>query len=142
MRHWALAVCVACILVGALELLLPRQESFKSIKTVLALYILLSVLSPAQQMDWSGLARVAQSAAAEPADYSAYVQAQTLSALESRLEQSLAQAGVEGSVRVRQQENGLAVTVRAGQPHEACQIVQQALGTAENVTVMAEDKEQ
>ena len=73
MRHWALTICVACILVGALELLLPRQESFKSIKTVLALYILLSVLSPVKQVDWSGLAGAAQTAAAQPADYSAYV---------------------------------------------------------------------
>ena len=42
-KLWALNVCVACILAGALDLFLPRQGSFKSIKTVLALYILVSV---------------------------------------------------------------------------------------------------
>lgn len=142
MRHWALSVCVACILVGALELFLPRKESFKSIKTVLALYILLSVLSPVRQADWSGLARAAQSTAAQPADYSAYVDGYALSVLEQRLEQTLGAAGITGSVQVRGQEDGLAVTVRADRPDEARRIVQEALGQAENVNVRAEDREQ
>lgn len=142
MRHWALTICVACILVGALELLLPRQESFKSIKTVLALYILLSVLSPVKQVDWSGLAGAAQTAAAQPADYSAYVDGYARSELEAQLRQSLSGAGIEGDVQVRRQENGISVTVQADQPDEACRIVQNALGTAENVSVRAEEKQQ
>ena len=56
MKLWALNVCVACILAGALDLFLPRQGSFKSIKTVLALYILVSVVTPAAGADWTGLA--------------------------------------------------------------------------------------
>lgn len=142
MRHWALTVCVACILVGALELLLPRQESFKSIKTVLALYILLSVLSPVKQVDWSGLAGAAATAAAEPADYSAYVDGCALSELETQLQQGLAGAGIEGEVQVRRQENGISVTVQADRPDEARRIVQNALGTAGNVSVEAEEKQQ
>lgn len=56
--------------------------------------------------------------------------------------QSLAGAGIEGDVQVRRQENGISVTVQADQPDEACRIVQNALGTAENVSVRAEEKQQ
>ena len=73
MKLWALNVCVACILAGALDLFLPRQGSFKSIKTVLALYILVSVVSPAAGADWAGLADLSFESTVQPADYSDYV---------------------------------------------------------------------
>ena len=142
MRHWALTICVACILVGALELLLPPPESFKGIKTFVPVYILYTLIGPLKQVDLSGLAGAAGTAAAQPADYSAYVDGYARSELEAQLRQSLAGAGIEGDVQVRRQENGISVTVQADQPDEACRIVQNALGTAENVSVRAEEKQQ
>ena len=67
MKLWALNVCVACILAGALDLFLPRQGSFKSIKTVLALYILVSVVTPAAGADWTGLASLSYETSVQPA---------------------------------------------------------------------------
>ena len=67
-KLWALNVCVACILAGALDLFLPRQGSFKSIKTVLALYILVSVVTPAAGADWTGLASLSFESDVQPAD--------------------------------------------------------------------------
>lgn len=139
MRHWALTVCVACVLVGALELLLPKQDSFKSIKTVLALYILLSVLSPAKQVDWSGLAVTAQTAAAAPADYSAYVDEYAGAALQAKLEESLARAGVSGQVKTAVQDGRLCVTVRSPTPEKARHALCEALNENQDVSIVAEE---
>ena len=51
-RQWALRVCICCALAGALQLLLPAKGSARVIKTVLALYILVSVLTPAYTAGW------------------------------------------------------------------------------------------
>lgn len=53
-RHWALTVCICCVLVGALKLLLPTKGAARGIKTVLALYILLSACEPVPKADWTG----------------------------------------------------------------------------------------
>ena len=85
MKLWALNVCVACILAGALDLFLPRQGSFKSIKTVLALYILVSVVTPAAGADWTGLASLSFESDVQPADYSDYVSGYACQSLAGQL---------------------------------------------------------
>ena len=94
MKLWALNVCVACILAGALDLFLPRQGSFKSIKTVLALYILVSVVTPAAGADWTGLASLSFETSVQPADYSDYVSGYVCQSLAVQTQARLAAAGI------------------------------------------------
>lgn len=130
MKLWALNVCVACILAGALDLLLPRKESFKSIKTVLALYILVSVVSPAAGADWTGLAGLSFEANAQPADYSAYVSDYASDQLARQLESRLAEGGVEARVRIAPgtENTPAGVTLYTDQPEEALALAKELLG--------------
>ena len=134
MKLWALNVCVACILAGALELFLPRRGSFKSIKTVLALYILVSVVSPAAGADWAGLSRLSIQSGATPADYSAFTQAFAWDQLASQLEQALARQGVQATVQCTGGETP-AVVVYSDEPDQARQLVLEALGQTQGLTV-------
>ena len=124
MKLWALNICVACILAGALDLFLPRQGSFKSIKTVLALYILVSVVSPAAGADWRGLADLSFETAAQPADYTAYVSDLAAAQLAQQLESRLADAGVVAQVRITA---AAAVTLFTDQPEEALALAKELL---------------
>ncbi|WP_394959515.1 hypothetical protein [Candidatus Allofournierella merdavium] len=129
MKLWALNVCVACILAGALDLFLPRQGSFKSIKTVLALYILVSVVSPAAGADWRGLADLSFETAAQPADYTAYVSDLAAAQLAQQLESRLADAGVVAQVRITAAaaDAPAAVTLFTDQPEEALALAKELL---------------
>lgn len=141
MKLWALNVCVACILAGALELFLPRQGSYKSIKTVLALYILVSVVSPAAGADWRGLAALSIQSSARPADYSAYAEAYAWEQLEDQLEQALARQGITATVRCTGGE-APCVTVYSDQPERALELALDALGDTQGLTVTAKSTDE
>lgn len=55
LKQAALVVCVASILAGILQQMLPKKEQSAGIKLVVGLYILLTLLRPAAQLDWSQL---------------------------------------------------------------------------------------
>lgn len=133
LKLWALNVCVACVLAGALDLFLPRQGSFKSIKTVLALYILVSVVTPAAGADWTGLASLSIEKAAQPADYSAYVSACACQSLARQLEERLAAEGLDAAVHIEPAEENAppTVTIRTDRPDEALELAKELLGERE-----------
>lgn len=131
LRQWALRVCICCVLAGLLQLLLPQKGCAKVIKTVLALYILVSVLTPGQQVGWVEI-REQLEAPLQPvslndaAGASALVQQAALNALSARLTAALAGQGVEAQVAVQPAENAggeaaanLQVTAFLQNPEEA-----------------------
>lgn len=130
MKLWALNVCVACILAGALDLFLPRQGSFKSIKTVLALYILVSVVTPAAGADWTGLASLSFESDVRPADYSNYVSGYACQSLARQLEERLAESGIQAQVAIvsGSGQSPPEVTLRTDQPEEALELAKELLG--------------
>ena len=132
-KLWALNVCVACILAGALDLFLPRQGSFKSIKTVLALYILVSVVTPAAGADWTGLASLSFESDVQPADYSDYVSGYACQSLAGQLEERLAAAGIQAQVEIAPGSSQTLpeVTLCTGRPEEALELAKELLGETE-----------
>ncbi len=122
MRQWALTVCTSCLLVGVLELILPPKSSGKSIKTVLTLYILLSVLGFGTQKDF--LPPLEFAIGRETADYSEYLNQIAGTVCEDQLEQELLQHGVEGQVEVHEQT----VRCTSDDPERARQLLQPLLG--------------
>lgn len=120
LRQWAIRVCVSCVLAGALGNTLPAKGSAKVIKTVLALYILVSVLAPVQRTDWAALRRqLAQlpraPASGEMTDTDPLVSQTALEALSSYLTSRLVQEGIEAEVTVKandmqETEGALSVT--------------------------------
>lgn len=140
MKLWALNVCVACILAGALDLFLPRQGSFKSIKTVLALYILVSVVTPAAGADWTGLANLSFETDVQPADYSDYVSGYACDSLARQLEERLAAAGIRTEVQIEPGDGQAppAVTLCTDQPEEALELAKGLLGETEYAWLTAE----
>lgn len=139
MKLWALNVCVACILAGALDLFLPRQGSFKSIKTVLALYILVSVVTPAAGADWTGLANLSFETDVQPADYSDYVSGYACRSLANQLEERLAAAGVQAQVEIDSGgQTTPVVTLYTDQPEEALELAKELLGETEYAWQTAE----
>ena len=129
-KLWALNVCVACILAGALDLFLPRQGSFKSIKTVLALYILVSVVTPAAGADWTGLASLSFETSVQPADYSDYVSGYACQSLAVQTQARLAAAGIQAQVQIEPGSGKAApkVTLFTDQPQEALELAKELLG--------------
>lgn len=106
LRHWALKVCVCCVLAGLLQLLLPQKGCAKVIKTVLALYILVSVLTPGQKVGWDEIRRQLEAplrpvSLTDAADASALVQQAAMEALSARLTAALAGQGIEAQVAVQ-----------------------------------------
>lgn len=140
MKLWALNVCVACILAGALDLFLPRQGSFKSIKTVLALYILVSVVTPAAGADWTGLANLSFETDVQPADYSDYVSGYACDSLARQLEERLAAAGIQAEVQIEPGDGQAppTVTLCTDQPEEALELAKGLLGETEYAWQTAE----
>lgn len=120
LRQWAMRVCISCVLAGALGQLLPAKGSARVIKTVVALYILVSVLAPVQRADWSALRRQLQqltqlSAPAVMPDTDALIGQTASEALSSYLTLQLSQQGIEATVSVKAAdpdapEGGLQVT--------------------------------
>lgn len=138
MQAWALSICIACILAGVLEILLPERESFKSIKTVVALYILLSIVSPPVKSDWSGLMQALKHTEVDPPNYSQYVDVYSREVLADNLETTLHNAGLTGRVRV-ENEDGLQIYLTSDQNEQAKQVLQDALGGEENARIIFED---
>ena len=138
MKLWALNVCVACILAGALEMLLPRRESLKSIKTVLALYILVSVVSFPAAADWQALLDLSFEAA-QPADYSAYLAESVEARFAADLEEKLARQGVTARVELAAGQAGEPgqVIVHSDQSQEAAELARRLLEDTEYAVVAA-----
>lgn len=112
-RQWALRVCVCCALAGALQLLLPAKGVAKVIKTVLALYILVSVLTPARAAGWGEVrAQLEQplAAAAPPVSSDELVRTAALTALEQRLTARLTGEGIEAQVSAKAEDEQLKIT--------------------------------
>ena len=140
MEHWAMTVCVCCIVAGGLSMLLPKKEYTKSIKTVLALYILVSAIQPVswQLEDWTGF--TSQSAALQPIDLQPYTQQLEQQALQSQLEQLLEQQGLTAQVSVNSMDP-LSITVwpQTERKGEVLNAVQQALAGMGSVEVLLEE---
>ncbi len=104
-RQWALQVCICCALAGVLQMLLPAKGSARVIKTVLAMYILVSLLTPAERADWSEVRRQLEAplqvqAADAESGADRLIEETALRALSSRLTAQLAREGIEAEVTV------------------------------------------
>ncbi len=137
MNEWAFTICMACVLAGGLELLMPRREYEKSIKIVVALYILVAVLQPVQSVisGWKELWPTKEDDAVDFSGYRAQLEQQ---ALEEQLEQTLLAQGINGEVQVLVGPP-LTVTVDCDAPEQAQVILRQALGDGEQIVIRAED---
>ncbi|MDM8200377.1 stage III sporulation protein AF [Allofournierella massiliensis] len=137
MNEWAFTLCMACVLAGGLELLMPRKEYEKSIKVVVALYILVTVLQPVRVAfsDWDSLWPSEQT---DTVDFSGYRAGLEQQALEEQLEQALAAQGLDGQIQV---ETGPPLTVTARgctEPERAETALRQVLGEGEEIEIKAE----
>lgn len=137
MNEWAYAICMACVLAGGLELLMPRKEYETSIKVVVALYILVTVLQPLQSAvpGWDELWPEKESAAVDFSDYRSQLEQQ---ALEEQLEQTLASQGISGQVQIVTGPP-VTVTVICADPEQAEVILHQALGADGEIVIRAEE---
>lgn len=146
LRQWAMRVCVSCVLAGALGQALPAKGSAKVIKTVLALYILVSVLAPVQRTDWAALrrqlAQLPQTLVSEgAADAGSLVSQTALEALSSHLASRLSGEGIEAEVIVKaadpqEADGALAVTAilrDAAQASQAEEILQGEMNGAGSI---------
>lgn len=52
-RGWALAICMACIVVGILQRLCAEEKRFSVIKLILTLYILITAFAPLQSLRYA-----------------------------------------------------------------------------------------
>ncbi len=138
MKQWALTICVACVLAGGLELFLPQKEYKKSIKSVLALYILVVIVRPIPTVEWGNMGSLLARQEVSAVDYSGYAATLEEDALRASLQQALAEQGVQAAVRSVSPGPPLTVTVATDDPEAARQILQQALGT-QQVTINTED---
>lgn len=138
MQTWALNICIACVMVGVLEIILPKKEYSKSIKTVLALYILVSICYPMKKMDWGGLLQLQNSETNQSVDYSDYQLGLEKEALQHSLQQELLSVGIEGTVTITAM-NPMEITVRSNNPEQAYQIICQATGNSDQVVIKNED---
>lgn len=102
LRHWALLLCVAAVLGGILQMLLPEKEQSTGIKLILGLYIVVTALTPAADIDWDLL--TAQSwqtsqTATVPSDYSGWVVQYSQDALQRQLQAQLDQQAPGSAVQ-------------------------------------------
>lgn len=138
MNEWAFTICMACVLAGGLELLMPRKEYEKSIKVVVALYILVTVLQPVQEA-FSGWKELWPTQQADAVDFSGYRDQLEQQALEEQLEQTLAAQGISGQIQV---ETGPPLTVTAincTEPERVKTALRQVLGEGEEIEIRAEE---
>lgn len=152
-RHWALALCVCCVLAGVLQLLLPAKGAGKVIKTVLALYILLSVTTPAPHADWAGFWQQLQQPPQlqlQPAfDLDHLAGEQLQQTIQQQLQALLAQNGIDAQVTVQAsldastgQAELAAVTAVLGDPaqaQQAQQLLRAQLGSSVTLECKAKD---
>lgn len=139
MNSWALTVCISCILVGALEFLLPKKEYTKSIKAVLALYILISIFYPMQKLDWGGFRYLKINNTNQPIDYSEYQTSLQKTALQDSLQQKLKEEGIEGDIEIAL-GSPTEITISSENPEKAYEIVANAIGNLEQVLIKNEDR--
>ncbi len=100
LRHWALLLCVASVLGGIVQMLLPEKEQSTGIKLVLGLYIVVTALTPAANIRWDLLAEQpwqTMQAADTSADYSGWVVQYSQETLQRQLQAQLEQQ-VPGTV--------------------------------------------
>ena len=141
MRYWAMTVCVSCLIAGILTILLPKKEYEKSIKTVLALYILVSVL-PAGSWDVQEVWEWSLPDSLAPADYSAYVEQMEQDSLVDQIQQLIHSNGLSSTVKATG-ENPLVLTVQA-EPQEqeaTLSLVKQAVQGMDFVEIVVEEEE-
>lgn len=137
MNDWVFTLCMACVLAGGLELLMPRREYEKSIKVVVALYILVTVLQPVQTAftGWKELWPAQQTASVDFSGYRAQLEQQ---ALEDQLEQALSAQGIVGQIQV-DPSSPMTVTVSGCcDPQQAEAALRQLLGEREDIVIRAE----
>lgn len=137
MNEWALTLCMACVLAGGLELLIPRKEYEKSIKMVVALYILVTVLQPVQAA-FSGWDVLWPSEQPDTVDFSGYRTGLEQQALEKRLEQVLAAEGIDGQLRVETGPPLRVTAIDCTEAERAEAALRQALGGGEEIEIRAE----
>ena len=94
LRHWALLLCVAAVLGGIVQMLLPEKEQSTGIKLILGLYIVVTALTPVADIDWDLL--TAQSwqtleTTSASSDYSGWVVQYSQDALQRQLQAQLDQ---------------------------------------------------
>lgn len=137
MSDWIFTLCMACVLAGGLELLMPRKEYEKSIKVVVALYILVAVLRPMQTTfpDWKELWSAEQTDAVDFSGYRAQLEQQ---ALKEQLEQTLATQGINGQLQVFVGPP-LTVTGTCSDPERADNILRQTLGEEAEIIIKSEE---
>lgn len=116
---------------------MPRKEYEKSIKVVVALYILVAVLRPMQTTfpDWKELWSAEQTDAVDFSGYRAQLEQQ---ALEEQLEQALTAQGIEGQVQVSVGPP-LTVTGTCNDPEHADSILRQTLGDEAEIIIKSEE---
>lgn len=117
MQNWAMTVCNACILAGVIELLVPNAQREKGIKTVLALYILISVLAGTTTCEKDDLLGF-EMQSCEPTDFSSYVDEIAVSAIEKELQSKLLEEGVETPVQILRGTEPLVVVTQCEVPQE------------------------
>lgn len=138
MNEWALTLCMACVLAGGLELLMPRKEYEKSIKVVVALYILVTVLQPVRAA-FSGLDTLWPSEQTDTVDFSGYRSGLEQQALEEQLEQVLAAQGIGGQLRVETGPPLIVTAIDCTEPERAEAALRQVLGEGEEIEIRAEE---
>ena len=103
-RHWALTFCICCILAGIFRVIVPGKGSAGVLKTVLALYILLSAITPPIKTDWSGMwKQLTELPAVTPQELftlNELTEQQFNTTLAARLEKILHQNGITAVVSV------------------------------------------
>lgn len=122
LRHWALLLCVAAILGGILQMLLPEKEQSTGIKLILGLYIVVTALTPAADIDWDLLTTQSwqtSETTGAAADYSGWIVQYSQDALQRQLQAQLDQQA-PGSVV---QEISLDYDAQSGQ----CEVRQAVL---------------
>lgn len=140
MKQWALTICVSCILVGALEMILPKKHCGKSIKTVLALYILLSVLSGNKIPDFRKLPLTSVQSSTQ--DYTEYLNALSWDATKEVLEQQLQKEGIEGDIRPYKENDHMAILCVSPTPETAEKLLSSLLLPGTSIKVIRKDSQQ
>lgn len=102
LRHWALLLCVAAVLGGIVQMLLPEKEQSTGIKLVLGLYIVVTALTPAADIHWDLLTAPSWQAldtGSSPVDYSEWVVQHTQDTLQRQLQAKLNQQAPGAAVQ-------------------------------------------
>ena len=95
-KEWALTVCAVCILISVLESYFHSKSMHSVIKLVLGLYILITIITPARNINFETLETSAQYSQSETAiDVDEIILKQTAAGIEAKVSEILAQNGVQ-----------------------------------------------